>query len=508
MNFDKKKIVICFFVILIFFNNLGFKNVKANPAVIPIAGQAFVEFLITVAGCLGVQYLTYPDAEDFTNDILNSASVEDLEILGIEKDDDGNFYLNEDKTLEIEFTDEGISVPTDWLKEYTRFFKETLNDKLNNNDLKLNYDYSSDLSLLNLLKDLDLPALNCLDRQPKPTNCNFDNSLSEFINSDNFVYLTGCNGSYVLNVASYSSNNVVLITNYDKICFPVNGYYFTYVGNSGYSIWQHSTWGQSSGFYVYDGDAILNNLLWTNKNIVDTTGSKVKDSDLKDTVDSFVYDNKTFDLSELDNIFDIDLDEFSNIVDEKAKEGIDDSVIVPIPDIADVGSITYDPIFDKPISERLTVDIPIDVPVDDIFGGEEIEDDVYTDSNIFDWFSNFWDNLLKFVKSLFIVDDLYFVEKIDCYKQKLTDILNLDFSFFDTFNDLSDGDFKDIRININGNNVVIVDFSNLNKFRGYFKALISGVVEIFFWFFNYRQLVWLIRKSTVFGGSSERNEKR
>lgn len=506
MNFDKKKIVICFFVILIFFNNLGFKNVKANPAVIPIAGQAFVEFLVTVAGCLGIQYLTYPDAEDFTNDILNSASAEDLENLGIEKDDDGKYYLNEDKTLEIEFTENGVSVPTDWLKEYTLFFNSTLGDMISSSGVSVKYDYSSDVDLISVLKEYNITSLDSLNDNAKYfKNEDGDkieiDSLSYFLNDDFFVILHYSDTEYWYSVVSCYDKSLNLFLKNDSKYYSIdsNGaYYFVYNLKNAVAQWSRR------GFKFKENVAnfIDNKILYTNKPLIDVDGSVIAPGGQK--IGSIVDgDGVVADLAS-ENIVDLPVDDVVNIIDSKEA----DRVVIPDIDVSNVGAITYDPIFDKPIDERLVVDIPIDVPVDDIFGGEEIEDDVYNDSNIFDWFTNFWDNLLKFVKSLFIVDDLYFVEKIDYYKQKLTDILNLDFSFFDTFNNLSDDDFKDIRININGNNVVIVDFSNLNKFRGYFKALISGVVEIFFWFFNYRQLVWLIRKSTVFSGSSERNEKR
>lgn len=121
---------------------------------------------------------------------------------------------------------------------------------------------------------------------------------------------------------------------------------------------------------------------------------------------------------------------------------------------------------------------------------------------IIDWLTSFWDNLLEFLKSLLVPGEGYFVEEFGKVTEKLEEkIPSIDISKLE---DLAVGEaqFKDMYAEFFGIRCLVVRGSVINSVIGWIRPIIQGLVALFLLLWNYNQIYFLIRGTSLMGASN------
>lgn len=165
---------------------------------------------------------------------------------------------------------------------------------------------------------------------------------------------------------------------------------------------------------------------------------------------------------------------------------------------------------DIPDVDNPDIDVP-DVPDVDVPGTPSISWDwlktllgsiLALIQKIIDWLDNFWVNLWEFLKSLLIPGDTYFVDVFNditiALKEKIPgiDITKLE--------ELAVGDlaFKDIYANFFGVECLVVRGSVINRVISWARPIIQGLIALFLLLYNYNQIYFLIRGSSLLGATN------
>ena len=121
---------------------------------------------------------------------------------------------------------------------------------------------------------------------------------------------------------------------------------------------------------------------------------------------------------------------------------------------------------------------------------------------IIDWLTSFWDRLLEFIKSLFVPGDNFFTdlfsELLALVQEKIPDI------DIGRLEELAVGEkqFEDVYVTLFGVKCLIVKGTVINQGVTYIKPIIQGVIALFLLLFNYNQIYFLIRGTSLTGASN------
>ena len=127
--------------------------------------------------------------------------------------------------------------------------------------------------------------------------------------------------------------------------------------------------------------------------------------------------------------------------------------------------------------------------------------------SILDWLTNFWTNLLEFIKSLFIVSDGYFTDKLSEILSSIeSKIPNIDIS---KIKDLAVGEyaFKDVYATFFGIRCLVVRGSVINDAVAYAKPILQGLIALFLLLYNYNQVYKLIRGGSIVGSTCNNDNR-
>lgn len=114
--------------------------------------------------------------------------------------------------------------------------------------------------------------------------------------------------------------------------------------------------------------------------------------------------------------------------------------------------------------------------------------------NILNFFLKFFDILLEFIIRIFVPEDNYFVNKFDELKNLVNNKFNVDLSIFESLGSAAKGSVNNTyySFNIMGSNVNL-DISFITKIQSVTTSLCSGLVGLFLAWFNYKNVLYLIR---------------
>lgn len=121
---------------------------------------------------------------------------------------------------------------------------------------------------------------------------------------------------------------------------------------------------------------------------------------------------------------------------------------------------------------------------------------------ISDWLDNFWSNLLEFLKSLLVPTDTYFTDNFNdvtvALKEKVPDV------DIKQLEELAVGEstFKDIYANFFGTRCLVVRGSVINNVISWARPIIQGLIVLFLLLYNYNQIYFLIRGTSLYGASN------
>ncbi len=122
--------------------------------------------------------------------------------------------------------------------------------------------------------------------------------------------------------------------------------------------------------------------------------------------------------------------------------------------------------------------------------------------SIIDWLSNFWTHLWEFLKSLLVPGETYFVDEFGKVTEKMKEkIPGIDITKLE---DLAVGEFKfkDIYARFFGIECLVVRGSIINEVISWARPIIQGLIALFLLLYNYNQIYFLIRGSSLFGASN------
>lgn len=168
-----------------------------------------------------------------------------------------------------------------------------------------------------------------------------------------------------------------------------------------------------------------------------------------------------------------------------------DDVLPPITDTPDTDS-PGDSGTDKPSSPSLSLD----------WLKELIQSIIDLIKSIIDWLSNFWTHLWEFLKSLLVPGETYFVDEFGKVTEKMKEkIPSIDITKLE---DLAVGEFKfkDIYGTFFGVECLVVRGSVINKVISWARPIIQGLISLFLLLYNYNQIYFLIRGSSLLGASN------
>lgn len=184
-----------------------------------------------------------------------------------------------------------------------------------------------------------------------------------------------------------------------------------------------------------------------------------------------------------------------------------DITTTPDYDVWNPGSVVVPPISDNPsVSYTPDLSVPGTPDIDSPSGSISwdwlknlIQSIIDLIKSILNWLDNFWVNLLEFLKSLLIPDETYFVDEFGKITEKIEEkVPSIDIKKLE---DLAVGDFKfkDIYANFFGVECLVVRSSVINNVIGWSRSIIQGLVALFLLLYNYNQIYFLIRGSSLFG---------
>lgn len=122
--------------------------------------------------------------------------------------------------------------------------------------------------------------------------------------------------------------------------------------------------------------------------------------------------------------------------------------------------------------------------------------------SIIDWLSNFWTHLWEFLKSLLVPGETYFVDEFSKITEKMKEkIPGIDITKLE---DLAVGEFKfkDIYARFFGIECLVVRGSVINRVISWARPIIQGLIALFLLLYNYNQIYFLIRGSSLLGASN------
>lgn len=121
---------------------------------------------------------------------------------------------------------------------------------------------------------------------------------------------------------------------------------------------------------------------------------------------------------------------------------------------------------------------------------------------IIDWLTNFWTNLLEFIKSLFVPDENYFVDEFSNVTEKLEEkIPSVDINKLEDLA-VNEFAFEDIYADFFGVRCLVVRGSVINNVISWARPIIQGLIALFLLLFNYNQIYFLIRGTSLLGSSN------
>lgn len=122
--------------------------------------------------------------------------------------------------------------------------------------------------------------------------------------------------------------------------------------------------------------------------------------------------------------------------------------------------------------------------------------------SILDWLDGFWDTLLEFFKSLLVPTDTYFTDNFNdvtvALKEKIPDV------DIEKLEDLAVGEstFKDIYADFFGVRCLVIRGSVINNVISWARPIIQGLIVLFLLLYNYNQIYYLIRGTSLYGASN------
>ena len=124
---------------------------------------------------------------------------------------------------------------------------------------------------------------------------------------------------------------------------------------------------------------------------------------------------------------------------------------------------------------------------------------------IIDWLTSFWDKLLEFIQGLVVPDEDYFVEEFGKITEKLEEkIPSVDVAKLESLA-VEETQFKDIYAEFFGVRCLVVRGSLINNVIGWAKPIIQGLIALFLLLYNYNQIYFLIRGTSLLGASNTIN---
>lgn len=187
-----------------------------------------------------------------------------------------------------------------------------------------------------------------------------------------------------------------------------------------------------------------------------------------------------------------------------------DITTTPDYDVWSPGTVVVPPISDNPsVSYTPDLSVPgtpdIDKPSDSISWDwlkNLIQSIIDLIKSILDWLNNFWTHLWEFFKSLLVPSDTYFVDEFGKVTEKMKEkIPGIDITKLE---DLAVGEFKfkDIYAKFFGLECLVVRGSVINRVIGWARPIIQGLIALFLLLYNYNQIYFLIRGSSLLGASN------
>lgn len=124
---------------------------------------------------------------------------------------------------------------------------------------------------------------------------------------------------------------------------------------------------------------------------------------------------------------------------------------------------------------------------------------------IIDWLTSFWDKLLEFIQGLLVPGEDYFVDEFGKITEKLEEkVPSVDITKLESLA-VEEAQFKDIYAEFFGVRCLVVRASLINNILDWAKPIIQGLIALFLLLYNYNQIYFLIRGSSLLGASNTIN---
>ena len=123
---------------------------------------------------------------------------------------------------------------------------------------------------------------------------------------------------------------------------------------------------------------------------------------------------------------------------------------------------------------------------------------------IVDWLTNFWDNLLEFIKSIFVPSEGYFIDVFNDILSSIKEkIPGVDVSKLEQLA-VGEQEFEDIYATFFGVKCLVIKGSIINRVVSWGRPIIQGIIALFLLLYNYNQIYFLFRGSRLSSNSSEK----